>query len=121
MEYVLIPATVNAHAERNARICDIPGDFLSADMDEDVKMALRGRLAELMVNIAPKIYIHHVIYEKARMFLYVTRKEVLYGCLILILLFYDRTVADMRSKGFDLNPYNPCVTNKMIGCNHMAV
>ena len=61
MEYVLIPATVNAHAERNARICDIPGDFLSADIDEDVKMALRGRLAELLVKIVPKIYIHHVI------------------------------------------------------------
>ena len=61
MEYVLITAIVNAHAEHNARICDIPGDFLSADIDEDVKMALRGRLAELMVKIVPKIYIHHVI------------------------------------------------------------
>ena len=55
------------------------------------------------------------------MFLYVTLKEALYGCLILALLFYDRTVADIRGKGFDLNPYNPCVTNKMIGCNHMSV
>ena len=55
--------------------------FLSADMDEDVKMALRGRLAELMVNIAPQIYTHFVIYEKGRPVLYVNLKEALYGCL----------------------------------------
>ena len=63
---VLITETIDAHEGRDIRICDIPGAFLSADMGEDVKMSLRGRLAELMVNIAPQIYRQHVIYEKLR-------------------------------------------------------
>ena len=37
-EYVLITETVNAHEERNARIYEILGDFLSADMEKYLKM-----------------------------------------------------------------------------------
>ena len=50
-------------------------------MYEDVKMALYGRLAELMVNIVPKIYRHYVIYEKGKTVLYVTLNKGLCGCL----------------------------------------
>ena len=39
-------------------ICSIPGAFLSADIDKDVKMSLCGRLVEMVVNIAPQIYIY---------------------------------------------------------------
>ena len=56
-ESVLVTATIDAHEVCNVRIGDIPGAFLSADMDKDVKMALCGRLSELVVKIAPQIYI----------------------------------------------------------------
>ena len=42
---VLITSTIDAHEGWDVRICDIPDAFLSADMDKDMKMALRGRLA----------------------------------------------------------------------------
>ena len=35
-------------------------------MDKDMKMALRGGLAELMVNIVPQIYRQNVINDKGR-------------------------------------------------------
>ena len=63
-ESVLITANIDAHEGRDVGICDILGAFLSADMDESVKMVPDGRMAELMVNIAPQIYRQHVIYEK---------------------------------------------------------
>ena len=47
-------------------------------MDEDVKMALSGRLEEIMVNIAPPIYRNHKIYEKGRPVLYVNLTKALY-------------------------------------------
>ena len=81
-------------------------------MDEDVKMALSGRLEELMVNISPQIYIHHVIYERVRPVLNVTLKKAFYNCLRLVLGFYKQIESDMKGKGFELNPYNPCVTKK---------
>ena len=65
-EPVLITATIDAHEGLNVGICNIQGDFLSADMDKDMKMALRGGLAELMVNIVPQIYRQNVINDKGR-------------------------------------------------------
>ena len=79
-------------------------------MDKDMKMALHGRLVELMVSISPQIYRHHVIYERVRPVLNVTLKKAFYNCLRLALGFYKQIELDMRGKGFELNPYNPCVT-----------
>ena len=99
-ESILITETIDAHEGCDVGICDIPSDFLSADMDKDMKMALCGRLAELMVNIGPQIYTHYVINEKGRPVLYVTLKEALYGFLRSALLLYERLVVDMRGRGF---------------------
>ena len=44
-EPILLTATSDTHEGRDVSICNIPGDFLGTDMDKDVKMALRGRLA----------------------------------------------------------------------------
>ena len=86
-----------------------------------MKMALRGRLSELMVNISPQIYRQHAIYEKGSSVLYVNLKKALYGYLILASVFYERIVADMRGKGIELNLYGPCVSNKTIKGKQMTV
>ena len=114
-------ATIDAHEGRGVGICNIPGEFISADMDEDVKMTLHRRLSEPMVNIEPQIYRQNAIYEKVRPFLYITLKKALYGCLRLAFLFYEQLVAEMRGKGFELNPYGKCVTNKMIRGKKMKI
>ena len=80
-ESILITATMYAHEGRYGSICDILGEFLSADMDKDVKLPVCGGLVELMVIIVPQIYRHHVIYEKVRLLLYVTLKKKLYSFL----------------------------------------
>jgi hypothetical protein len=36
-------------------------------------------------------------------------------------LFYCKLVADLRSIGFVLNPYDPCVANKMIDGHQITV
>ena len=59
---VLITETIDVHEGRDVRICNILGDFFSADIEEDVKMALRGRLSALIVKIVPQIYRQHMIY-----------------------------------------------------------
>ena len=88
-ESVLITATIDAHEGRNVGICDIPGDFLSSNMDKDTKIVLRGRLAEIMVNIALQIYRQFAIYEKGRPILNVTLNRALNSCLILTFLLYE--------------------------------
>jgi hypothetical protein len=56
LESVLITAAIEAHDGRDVAVVDVPGAFLSADMDEEVLMTQRGRLEELMVKTAPNIY-----------------------------------------------------------------
>ena len=52
---VLITGVFDAHEERYTASCDIPGAFLHADNDETVLMLLRGKLAELLVKVDPKL------------------------------------------------------------------
>ena len=89
-------------------------------MDKDVKLELSGRLAELMVNILPQIYRQHLIYDMGRLVLYATLKKALYSSPKSELMLYEQLVADMIGKGFELNPYDPCVTNKTIGGKQMT-
>ena len=51
---IRIMATIDENYGRTVGICDIPDAFLSSDMDKAVKMALRGRLTELMVKLHPR-------------------------------------------------------------------
>ena len=103
-ESAIITASIDANEVPNFGICDIPGAFLSADMDEDVKMALRGGLVELIVNIASQIYRQRILYEKVGPVLYIKLNKALYVGLILTFLFYERLVEDPRCKGFEFNP-----------------
>jgi hypothetical protein len=52
----MITATIDAHEGRDVDVVDVPGAFLSADMDEYFLMTIKGQLAELMVKAAPNIY-----------------------------------------------------------------
>ena len=74
-----------------------------------------GKLAELMVKVAPEIYTKYVIINpKGETVLYVRLLNALYGIMKAALLYYQCFVADLKSIGFEINPYDPCVANKMI-------
>ena len=67
----MIKATINALEVRDAAVVDIPGSYLSADMDDEVHVVLRGTLAELMVAANPELYRPFVSYETRQAVLYV--------------------------------------------------
>jgi hypothetical protein len=47
--------------------------------------------------------------------------NAMYGLLRSALLFYLKLVKDLTEFGFKLNPYNPCVANKMVDSVQMTV
>eukprot|EP00957_Ditylum_brightwellii_P185361 14114210-Ditylum_brightwellii.AAC.1 len=55
-EAVLITAVIDTMEGRDVAVTDIPGAYLNAFMDEYVLMVLEGKLAELLVKVAPNIY-----------------------------------------------------------------
>ena len=61
LESVLLTAAIEAHEMRHVACFDIPGAFLHAKCkDGDVFMLLKGKLAELMTLVEPKLYHQYV-------------------------------------------------------------
>ena len=52
---VFITVVIDTHEGRDIACVDILGAFLHAELDEDITMIVKGRLAELMVQVAPNI------------------------------------------------------------------
>ena len=118
---VLITAAIDAYEGRHVATVDLPSAFLHTDTDEDVTMVLEGSLAELMVKVDPSLYRKYVtINSKGKSLLYVKVHKALYGLLRSALLFYRKLVSDLEAYGFELNPYDPCVANKMINGKQMT-
>ena len=94
---------------------DLPGAYIWADQDELIHMVLRGKLCELLVLAAPELYSPYIqIGKDGKPILYVRLLKALYGCLRSALLFYRKLVKDLKGMGFKLNPYDPCVANRMV-------
>ena len=103
-------------------IFDIPGLYLHTETDEEVIMFLEGSLDELMLKVSPKIYGKCVIIiSKGKPLLYVQIQKSVYGLLLIALLFCRELVKYLNTYVFQINPYNPCVENKMINENHIMV
>ena len=96
-------------------VVEITRAYLSADMDDEVHVVFRGTLADMMVAANPALYRPFVSYDTVKVVLYVRLQKALYGCLKITLLFYEKLVGDLEAYGFRINPYDPCVANKMVG------
>ena len=103
-------------------MCDIPGAFLQADNPDYVLIRLDGILAELMVQVAPALYRKYVTTNAEGMaVLYVQLEKAVYGMMKSAILFYRKLVADLTSLGYVINPYDPCVANKMINGKQITI
>lgn len=78
---------------------------MHADSDKDITMVLKGRLAKLMVQVAPNQYCKYITVDKSKMpILYVKIQKALYGLLQSALLFCQKLVGDLEGNGLVLNP-----------------
>jgi hypothetical protein len=64
-------------------------------------MVLKGRLAELMVLVAPNIYRKYITVDKRNTpIMYVKILKELFGLLKSALLFFQKLVGDLEGNGF---------------------
>ncbi len=113
-ESTFITASIAAHERRVVRCYDVPSAFVNTDVDETVIMILKGELAEMMEQIAPEVYRKYVtVDKKGTKILYVKLQKALYGLMRASLLFYRKLRKEFEAYGFEINPYDPCVANKV--------
>ena len=119
-EGIFITATIDAHEGRDVMTADIPNAFIQAhldkleDGDEKVIMKVTGVMVDLLLQIDPDLYSPFVVYEKGRKVLYLQVLKALYGMLQAALLWYKKFRKDLESIGYEFNPYDACVANKLI-------
>ena len=88
IDAVLLTSVIDALEARDISVTNIPGVYLTMDIDEEVHMILKGKLAEMMVLTVPEVYrIYITISKNDKSTLYVKLIKVLYGCLRSALLF----------------------------------
>ena len=63
-----------------------------------------------------------MIYEvKQKKVLYVRMLKALYGMMITAILYYKKFRKDIKSIGFEVNPFDICVANRMVNGKQHAV
>ena len=111
LESVLLTSTIDAKEGCDVAIIDIPNAFVTTRIENKkdiVIVRLRGKLAELMVATVPEIYNNYVsVNRKGELVLYVEYLNALCVIIKAALLFYIKFVKNLKSIGFELNPYDP--------------
>ncbi|KAL7577140.1 hypothetical protein ACA910_019742 [Epithemia clementina (nom. ined.)] len=125
-EAILLTVMIDAHESRDVMIADIPNAFiqkpmLKAEKGERVIMKKRGSLVDMLVEMSPEIYQEQVVMEAGNKVLYFVITKAIYGMLVSALLFYKKLKKDLEEIGFEVNPYDPCIANRMInGKQHIV-
>ena len=106
---------INVLEGRDVAIFDIPGAYLHAEMPKDkiVLMKFRGQFADIMCEVDPK-HKENIVFEKGKKVLYVQVVRAIYGCIESTMLWYNLYVDTLKELGFELNPYDRCVANKIV-------
>ncbi len=74
------------------------------------------------MSIAPDVYRSYVtVGKKGKKQLLVQCLTDLYGTMVALLLYYNKFVKSLKSKGFKLNPYDPCMANKQVKGEQLTV
>ena len=124
-ESVLLTCIIDAEEGRDVAVIDIPNAFVQTRVEDEKDMAfikIRGVLVDILVDIAPDVYGPYVTEDKKGVKqLIVKCLNALYGTMVASLLYYKKFVKSLTDIGFELNPYDPCVANKMIGGKQMTV
>ncbi len=114
MVLVFMTSTIDARENREVVTINIPGAFLHATNKDYFVMQMNGTLAKLMVKTDPKLYRKYLVDKKGKKVLYLRLQKVLYGMMKSALLFYQKLVSELKSMGFVVNPYDPCIANKIV-------
>ena len=78
-------------------------------------MKIRGVLVDMLVKIAPEVYKDFVNYnrEKSKI-LYISMLKPLCGMMKVAILYYKQFIKDITKIDYAINPYEPCVANKIV-------
>jgi len=113
-EALFLSCLIDAVERRYSIVCDIPGAFMQAHIDELLHVKIDGAILEVLLRIEPS-YHEYVTYENGKKVVYAELDKALYGALQSALLFWKKLSSFLvDTLEFTMNPYDSCVANKVI-------
>jgi hypothetical protein len=109
---LMLSLMIDALEHRDVATADVVGAYLLADMDDFTLMKLTGETVDIMTKVN-KEYSAFVTVENGKKVLYLQLMKALYGCVRSALLWYELFSSTLQKLGFELNPYDPCIANKV--------
>lgn len=85
-----------------------------------VLLKLRGVFVDIMCKVNPE-HKPNITYEKGKPVLYLKVLKAIYGCIESALLWFNLYSNTLQKLGFEINPYDRCVANKMINGKQCTV
>jgi hypothetical protein len=88
---------------------------------ERVIMKIKAPLVDMLVTLDPQTYRSTVVLGGNVKVLYVRVLKAIYGLLQSSLLFYKQLRKDLEGQGFVVNPYDPCIANRIVNGKQQTV
>ena len=82
-------------------------------MEDFVLVKITGDSVNIMCQVRPE-YKKFIVKDKGKDVLFLRLTKALYGCMQSALLLYETFKEVLVKEGFTLNPYDPCVANRVI-------
>ena len=124
-EAILLSGVIDAKEKRDVMTADIPNALVQTEVDPEdgiILMKIRGAMVDYLLEIDNLRYRDYVTVEDNKKILYVRMVKALYGMLKSSLLYYKKFRKDIEAIGFKVNPYDPCVANRIVdGKQHTVV
>jgi hypothetical protein len=83
---------------------------------------IKGYLAELLLEIAPQVYDDYIYVDKKSVPVILAECwNAVYSTMIAGLLYYNKFCTTLERLGFEPNPYEPCVHNRIMDGKQQTV
>ena len=118
LESLIATLLIDAYEGKDIAVYDVPGAYLQAILapkrsKERTLMKLEGEFVDIMVKVNPEHKIN-IIYENGKKVMYLEILQAIYGCIESVLRWYELYSETFIKEGFEINPYDKCVANKVI-------
>jgi Reverse transcriptase (RNA-dependent DNA polymerase) len=112
---------IDALERRDVATIFIPGAFMQAMIDEVVHIKFDEELIDLLCEVDPSLK-QYVSMEKGKRVLYTKLNKALYGTVQASRLFWEKLSSFLiEENGFERNPYDFCVVNKMVNGKQFSI
>ena len=120
LESLVLSLMIDSYEGRDVATADVAGAFLKGDMPDFVLIKLVNEEVDIMCDVDP-VNKQFVSFEGTKKVLYMQLNKALYGCMKSAIIWYETFCGTLKDLGFKLNPYDPCVANKIVNGKQLTI